>query len=101
MKLYSDKLINYKGWDCVIAEGSYRNGRKYMILQESETGQPIARITLNLEEVPIMDDMIIVKDYAENEGIYKALLAADIIEECERKVSIGFNYGLICFLKPI
>lgn len=69
-----------------------------MVLIDDKDGQQVANVTLNIDSVPVIDDMIIVKDYRENKGVYAALLACGVIKPCDRKIAIGFEYGFICFL---
>jgi len=99
-KLLEKKVVEFNRVKCKIIIRPYCSGRIYMELQELTFGpaKSIARVTLDIDTVPIISDMIIVKSYRENEGMYEALLKAEVIKECERKISVGNEFGLICFL---
>ena len=92
------RIVYFNDMECIIIKKKYLNGRIRLVLVDAKDGMQVANVTLNIETVPIIDDMVIVKDYRENEGVYTALLAAGIIKPCDRKIPIGFDYGLICFL---
>jgi hypothetical protein len=48
--------------------------------------------------VPVIENMVLIKSYGENEGIYESLLEAGIVNKCERKYPIGFENAHVCFL---
>lgn len=96
---FKDTVIEFNNVYCYLKFRTYMSGRLFVTLQDCLIpSEQVARITLDVDNVPIIDDMIIVKDYRENEGVYNALLEAKVILPCERKFPIGFDYGLICFL---
>lgn len=97
-KFLEGKVINFQEYVCKAEIRPYCSGRIYMVLNDIEDGIQVARVTLDIASVPVIDDMIIVKSYRENEGMYEALLNAGIIKECGRKISVGNDFGLICFL---
>ena len=92
------KIVHFNDMECIVIKKKYANGRIRLVLVDAKDGMQVANVTLNIETVPIIDDMVIIKDYRENKGIYTALLAAGIIKPYDRKIPIGFDYGLICFL---
>ena len=58
----------------------------------------IACCTINLEKCFLNDDEVIIKDYDQNNGMYKALLDAKLIKPYTRRTTVGNNKGLICKL---
>lgn len=96
--LEDKRIVHFNNMECIIVKKKYLNGRIHLSLVDVKDGMQAANVTLNIDTVPVIDDMVIIKDYRENAGIYTALLAAGIIKPCERKISVGFDYGLICFL---
>lgn len=99
MNSQDKRIVHFNDMECIIVKKKYANGRIHVSLVDAKDFMPVANVTLNIDSVPVIDDMIIVKDYRENEGMYTALLAAGIIKPCDRKIPIGLDYGLICFLK--
>lgn len=78
--------VLFRNWLCNIHLGKYDNGRLALRLTEGKSNDPIATCTVNQPEwdYPELDDpndrWIIVKNYSENKGMFKALLDAEIIE---------------------
>ncbi len=97
-KKLEDKEVLFSGFECYIKIRPYNSGRIYMTLHDKEDGMQVARVTLDLDSVPHIPDLVIIKNYSENEGIYEALLKAGVIKECERKIRVGNEFGLVCFL---
>jgi hypothetical protein len=71
--------VHFNGYDCQLNFGQYRNGAKAITLVSSKDGSPVAVATVNIEDYPLEDDEILVKDYSENEGMHQALLNANIV----------------------
>lgn len=92
------KEVIFSGYVCYIKIRPYNSGRIYMTLHDKLDNQQVARVTLDLDDIPHIPNLIIVKNYAENEGIYEALLKAGVVKECERKIAVGNEFGLVCFL---
>jgi len=93
------KIVLLNGYECFIKVRPYNSGRIYMTLHDLKDGQQVARVTLDIDDIPHIDHLIIVKSYAENKGMYEALIEANIIEECTRKYAVGFEFAHVCFLK--
>lgn len=93
----SDKVIDFNGFKCYAKIRPYNNGHVYMHLHDCQDDQPIARVSLMIDEIPIVPNMIIVKSYSENDGMYESLLKAGIVKPCERKYPIGNVFAHICF----
>ena len=93
------KIVHFNDMECIVIKKKYANGRIHLSLVDTKDGMQVANVTLNIDSVPVIDDMVIIKNYRENEGVYTALLAAGVIKPCDRKIPIGLDYGLICFLK--
>jgi hypothetical protein len=54
--------------------------------------------TVNVPTIIIEDDEVIIKDYFENKGIYKALVDAGVISTAISKIDIGYGTSPICKL---
>jgi hypothetical protein len=89
--------VKFKKWDCVVRVSKYRqNDRTALILEDEHDGEPIATATLNINEVPLEEDEVIIKDYSENAGIYEALHNAKIIDRYSRIINTGFVEAYVC-----
>ena len=92
------KTVNFKGFKCEIKFLSYpTNDRPRIVLTDIDDGMQVANCTLNVP-CRVNEKHVIIKDYSENEGIYKALLDARVIKPHYGKVEVGFAHGLICEL---
>lgn len=58
----------------------------------------IASATINMPDVELKDDEVIIKDYAENEGMLDALVEAGIVEKHHDWVNSGFISAPVCKL---
>jgi len=100
--------VKFKQWHCQTEWHRYRNG--YIALTLIASGPdaemmpdvPIATATLNIEAIPLGQDEILVKDYAENEGMVDALITAGIVEPTTTPVEVGafFSKAARCRLTP-
>jgi hypothetical protein len=85
--------VNFAGFECKAFRTAYRKGGATAIyLDDAETGEPVATATVNMPGVldALGSDMALIKDYAENEGILKALVDAGIVEDTGRTVPVGY-----------
>ena len=64
---------------CSLSVGQYRNGATAISLESVPDGSPVAVATVNVEDYPLQDDQILVKDYSENAGMVSALVNANVI----------------------
>jgi hypothetical protein len=70
--------------DAVIRKGKYGDGSTALVLDDAVTGERLAKITVCMQDYdlkPTNERHVFVKDYAENEGMLKALQAAGIVSE--------------------
>lgn len=74
-----------------------KNFRPRIVLIEKATGLQFANATINTDS-RINTRFVFIKDYAENKGIYKALLDAKIIKYSKKKIEVGFCEAYICEL---
>ncbi len=92
------KIIKFSGYECIATVRPYGSGHIYMQLIDIKDGHPVARASFNIDYVPVIENMILIKSYGENEGMYEALLEAGIVKKCDRKYPIGFDSAHVCFL---
>jgi hypothetical protein len=67
----------------------YVVGAVAIAMVDAATGEPVAKVTVNIPGVELGDDEILVKDYAENEGMLDWLLESGLVEHTGRAVSTG------------
>lgn len=79
---------------------TYYNGRlaiSYSVqTSEDDYPEPACKATVNLPEVQLEPDEVLIKSYAENEGMYEAMLTAGHIGPEIRKVSTGYVQVSLC-----
>lgn len=91
--------IKFRQWNCNLVKLQYHTGNTALrLVEDKEPFEPIATATVNLES--LAPDEIAIKDYSENEGIYDAMLANDVITPAHRYESSGWIEGIpVCYLK--
>lgn len=78
----------------------YGNGRPAIKLIDVD-GLPYATATINVPTLVLADDEVVIKDYAENKGIYQSLVDAGVISEAKSTITVGFEKVSICNLNVI
>lgn len=87
--------VQFKLWHCHTQLHRYRNGHLALTLVASgrdpdmTAGVAIAMVTLDVEALPLGPNEILVKCYAENEGMPDALIAAGVVETTYSLVEVG------------
>lgn len=79
----------YVKCDADIVQGKYPNGRLALALVDPHTGEPLAKITVNVPECPLQEDEIIVKSYSENLGMLEWMLNSGLAEDTGKPVIVG------------
>jgi hypothetical protein len=77
----------------------YYNERLCITLIEAKSGDEYLTATVNLPDVELGKDEAIFKDYGENEGIFKALVDAGVIEDTGKYVQTGYVKCLLGLIK--
>ncbi len=75
--------VLFRNWLCNVHLGEYSNGRLALRLTEGTSNDPIATCTINEPRIrywQTKDNWVLIKNYSENKGMYKALLDAEIVE---------------------
>lgn len=76
----TNKRVRFKKWFCEVYIATYQtNNQPCIMLIDHETKQRVAVATSNVQ-YPIPDGSVMIKDYAENEGIAEVLENARVIE---------------------
>ncbi len=97
------KLINsemkYTTDEQVTVVGTvYMNGAPALLLRSID-GEPIAHATINMSDKIALPDMhVIIKDYAENEGVLQTLIDGGIIEDTGKEIHHGHAISRICVI---
>ena len=72
----SEIKVQFQQWSCTAIFGLYDNLRLAIQLLDDEDYEIVATATINLPEEELPHDVILVKNYSENEGIEDALVIA-------------------------
>jgi hypothetical protein len=92
-------MVTFLGYTCRPVKGLYGNSRLALRLVDAETGAPVATATVNVPEQPLAEGEVIIRDYAENTGILKALVAAGVVQATGDVVPVGpFGRGVVARL---
>ena len=89
MTMYTITLGNHT-YNVFIKLNKYVNKRTQIQLLDAEDGSPIAVVTVNLPNEPMMEDEAAIKNYAENAGVLSFLRENELILEVTRVVKSGY-----------
>src|SRR4051812_41388986 len=90
--------VRFKQWDCVVEKRQFGNGRVALALVDEEG--PVATATMNLPTATLGRNQVLIKSYAENEGMLEALIAAGVVTPTGETVRSGFIEPPVCELQP-
>jgi hypothetical protein len=94
-------VFPYKGTDLVVSLGNYQSGRKAIMLYDAFSGEAYSCPTADLLHLKLnYYGEVLVKDYSENEGMFKWLTENNIVEFTGKTVASGFVELYICILNP-
>ena len=82
-------IVKFKQWTCRPVWRQYMNKRVALQLVDADNGEAIATATVNVPHVPLREGEVVIKSYAENEGMVDALVAAGIIDPPHREVELS------------
>lgn len=96
--------VVFQGFTVDIHLGRYSaGGLPALFLIDSETGEPIAKCTINPDteqEANVPDGCTVIKDWSENFGMSEFLIAHDVIDKLPiTHVRCGFEIGHVHRLK--
>ena len=82
--------VQFKEWLCDVRFRRYAEGNRLAILLVDHQDQtPVAVATVNVPDVRLEADEVLIKNFAENEGMVDALVAAGILVDTGEKVESG------------
>lgn len=82
--------VKYRGWNCDVLMSEYMdNGAPALVLQDADDFEPVATATVNICKTP-PEGHVFIKDYAENQGLLKALVDGGIVKDTGQRVQQGY-----------
>jgi hypothetical protein len=90
------KTVMFMGEECTIEWQEYAEGGVAMQLWCEEG--PMGKATVCVPGSGIAVDEVIIKDYAENQGMLKALVDAGVVSDTGKTVPCGYEVGHVCKL---
>ena len=91
--------VKFKEWDCIVQFAKYANNNRTAIeLIHATEGDSVAMATINVPDEELEEDEVVIKDYSENEGMFEALVNANIISESVYHVATGMIMSPVCKL---
>ena len=94
----TENTVTFLNTRCQLRFARYQNGRLAIQLFDVEDGYPVAIATVNVPGIPLADDQVLIKDYAENQGILAALEAAEIVRATNLRCRVGHEQAEVCHL---
>lgn len=94
------ETVKFKQWNCTIEKKTYIDGNPALMLIGIDLpvyDNKVAVATTNLEGLNLNE--VAIKDYSENEGMYRTLLDAGIIQPAHKYQDSGWVKNIpICYL---
>lgn len=88
----------YTSYTVIAAGRYYDNNCRAIQLLDAHDGSLCATATVNIPGADIDDDEVFIKNWSENEGVLKSMVAAGYIEESCGQVQTGFVFADRCRL---
>jgi hypothetical protein len=93
--------VRYKECNCVVNIQRYGNNRPAILLT-TESGEPVAKASVNITCFRTAENEVLIQDSGENEGILKCLVDAGVVETTGKELWTGDLILHICrLLVPI
>jgi len=91
--------VAFNGWNCVLVKHKYEKGGGVALeLVDEIDGESVAMATVNLPEVVLDHDVVLIKDWSENEGMLDCLVKHNIVSYTGKDVRTGMVRANICKL---
>ena len=85
--------VRFRTWTCKVMVGRYHQTANFRLdLVDAQDGTPVAVATVNAAGCALDDQLIMVKDWSENEGMPKALMAGGLIDSGNLQAGMGTPY---------
>lgn len=96
------KIFNFAGFDCIVVQNKFQANNsiclsliaadsKLNIENDTFSGEPIARASVFVKDIPVGENQTLIKDYSDNKGILKALINAGIVEATGTAYNVGHS----------
>ena len=95
---FTEMTVTFLNTPCRVQFERYRNGRLAILLRRTVDDMPMATATVNVPAVPLEDDQVLIKDYAENRGVLAALRKAGIVCPTNIRFRVGYAQAEVCRL---
>jgi len=93
------KLARFKIWTCTVDLGRYTsNDRVSITLRDIRDNAVVAVASLNIPDIELGKDLVVIKNYSENEGVLNALIEAGVVSQPIAYIQTGYVSAPICKL---
>lgn len=93
-------MVKFDHYNCTVVPARYPNGRLGLQLFDTMDRALVTTATINIPQERIEADEVIIKNYAENDGIETVLLTAGIITRKVREIRSGFITAPVYKVNP-
>ncbi|MBZ9715800.1 hypothetical protein [Deinococcus multiflagellatus] len=87
--------VQFAGFHCDVFLGVYTDGRPALQLRDCVTDELVLTATVNVPDTELAKDEVVLKTYAEGQGIDQVLEQAGLIDPPHRRVRVGFTEALV------
>tara|TARA_R110002126_G_scaffold58659_1_gene154639 strand:+ start:467 stop:781 length:315 start_codon:yes stop_codon:yes gene_type:complete len=83
--------VSFLNTECNLSRAKYSGGNIALYLTD-ESGFKVANCTVNLDEsLGLKENQVFIRDYAENAGMLKALVAAGVVEDVGESITYDYS----------
>jgi hypothetical protein len=83
---------------CEFKFGRYANSNMTLLAKRKDNGNLARVFTCNLDNVKLEVDQVLIKGYADNEGVLKELQALKVVSGYKKKYSVLNGFAYVCKL---
>ena len=93
------KEIVFRKETLTVEIGKYRQNNRKSITLMTKKGEPFMVASVNINELDVAENEVLIKNYSENEGIYEALMEANVIKKAKQIYQTTFAEFHLCEFK--
>lgn len=77
-------------WNLTPILNTYSNGRTCLSLIHVSTGEPFAKVTINVPSLKLKEGEIVIRNTQENEGLLDSLVKAGIVSPSKKEINLNY-----------
>jgi len=96
----TDKKFVFEGEELTIGFGKYESTHNTAMVLVDAWERPYATVTVNIDECPLPESMLVCKTWSENEDLFNELVKQEILIPTSMVIPCGYSTAVVCRLNP-